>query len=232
MKLTIIIPAHNEERTIENVLIKVIEIDLETWQKEIIIVDDGSTDKTKKILERFRKSLAKSKKQITIVHHPINMGKGAAIKTALLSTTGDYVVIQDADAEYDPLDIPKLLMSVKTGVAIYGDRGIRRYPERGFHFVLGAKILTWMINALYLRNLNDLYTGYKLIPAPILKSLQLDGNGFEFEAEVSCKLIKKGLKIIEIPIKYQPRNKEQGKHINYKDFIKGFFVILKLRLIR
>lgn len=230
MKLSIIIPVHNEDRTIEKVLEKVMQVDLRKWEREIIVVDDGSTDRTKEILEKFRKSLSKNRKLLTILHHPENKGKGAAIKTALKKATGDYVIIQDADSEYNPDDIPRLLSDAKAGIAVFGNRGVRRYPERGFHFVLGAKILTWIVNLLYRRRLYDLYTGYKLIPAKVLKSLDLQSNGFEFEAEVTCKLIKKGVNIVEIPIKYQPRNKEQGKHIGYTDFFKGLLMILKCRM--
>ncbi len=229
MKLSIIIPAHNEDRTIEKVLDKVMRVDLGKWTREIIVVNDGSTDRTKEVLEKFRQSLARNRKLLTILHHSENQGKGAAIKTALKKATGDYVIIQDADMEYDPSDIPRLLLGTKPGVAVFGDRGVLRYPERGFHFVLGAKILTWTVNLLFRRRLYDLYTGYKLIPLKELKSLHLQSNGFEFEAEVTCKLIKKGIKIIEIPIKYQPRNKEQGKHIGYTDFFKGLLMILKCR---
>jgi glycosyltransferase involved in cell wall biosynthesis len=228
MKLSILIPAHNEDRTIEKVLKKVMQVNLGKWEREIIVVDDGSTDKTKAILERFPAGLADKKKAVKILYHNKNQGKGAAIRTALLSATGNYVIIQDADLEYDPSDIPKLLSSAKTGVTVFGNRGVKRYPERGFHFVLGAKILTWTVNLLYGRRLYDLYTGYKLIPRKVLSSLRLQSNGFEFEAEVTCKLIKQGVNIIEIPIKYQPRNKVQGKHIGYKDFFKGFWTILKL----
>ncbi len=230
MKLSIIIPAHNEDRTIEKVLDKVMQVGLGKWEREIIVVDDGSTDKTGELLEKFAAGLARNKKSIKVLRHSKNTGKGLAIRTALLSATGDYVLIQDADLEYDPVDISKLLSSAKTGVAVFGNRGVKRYPERGFHFVLGAKILTWTLNVLYKRRLYDLYTGYKLIPLKILKSLDLQSNGFEFEAEVTCKLIKRGLKITEIPIKYQPRNKEQGKHIGYKDFFKGFLMILICRI--
>lgn len=229
MKLSVIIPAHNEDRTIKKVLDKVMQVDLGNWEGEIIVVDDGSTDKTKEILEELRASSLKSKKLVTVLHHALNMGKGAAIRTALKKATGDYVLIQDADLEYDPTDMPRLLSGINSGNVVFGDRGTKRYPERGFHFVLGAKILTWMVNLLYKRRLYDLYTGYKLIPRRVLNTINLQSSGFEFEAEVTCKLIKKGLKIIEIPIRYQPRNKEQGKHIGYKDFVKGFFTILKLR---
>lgn len=230
MKLTIIIPAHNEDRTIERVLDKVMDAELGKWEREITVVNDGSTDKTKKILAKLRQNLDKNRKLLTILHHSKNLGKGAAIKSALSKSTGDYVIIQDADLEYDPMDVSKLLSCAKTGVAVFGNRGVKRYPERGFHFVLGAKILTWTVNLFYGRRLYDLYTGYKLIPTKVLKSLDLQSNGFEFEAEVTCKLIKKGVKIVEIPIKYQPRNKEQGKHINYKDFFRGFLMILKCRI--
>lgn len=115
-------------------------------------------------------------------------------------------------------------------MVVFGDRGTKRYPERGFHYVIGAKILTWTLNLLYGARLHDLYTGYKLIPSAIIKAINLEATGFEFEAEVSCKILKAGCKIIEVPINYKPRNKTDGKHIRFTDAIKGFWTIVKFRV--
>ncbi len=244
MTLTIIIPAHNEEKTIAEVLRRVLKVDLGEWQKEIIVVNDGSTDKTGKIINKIF--------GIRPVHHKINLGKGSAIQTGLKTAKGDYVLIQDADLEYFPEDIPKLLLvlsnpfpfdyrsgqalnpSPQQGreiveVAVFGKRGFKAYPERGFHYVVGAWMLTTCYNLLYGQKLTDLYTGYKLIPSHIFKTLNIQSKGFEFEAEVSCKLAKRGVIIKEVPINYQPRNKDQGKHIRFVDAIKGFWKIIKLR---
>lgn len=233
MKLSIIIPAHNEESTIEQMLYKVLSVDLGDWQKEIIVVNDGSTDKTKGIIQRWESSLRENSHLITrVIHHPVNLGKGAGIKSALERVSGDYVIIQDADLEYDPGDIPDLLSLISDAeqAVVFGKRGYGACPERGFHYVVGAWMLTAVYNFLFGQKLTDLYTCYKLIPAEALKSLNIQSAGFEFEAEVACKLAKLGYKIVEMPIHYRPRNKSQGKHIGLNDFFKGFWAILKYRV--
>lgn len=267
MKLSIIVPAHNEEKTIAQVLEKVLNLGIAPWEKEVVVVNDGSSDGTGDIIDKYcsasihrplvssrvhpKRSLLEDKiaspsdalrfamtqpmnGYATAVHRQINLGKGAAIKSALEKVTGDYVVIQDADGEYEPSEILNLLSIIfnrEHKVAVFGNRGIKSYPERGFHYVIGAKLLTWIFNILYGVRLHDLYTGYKLIPANVFKSLDIRSDGFEFEAEVACKLRKKGCKIIEIPIKnYRPRSKAQGKHIRFKDAIIGMWAIIKYRL--
>lgn len=225
MKLSIIIPAHNEGRYIEEILRRVSNINLNI-KKEIVVIDDGSTDATSKILETL-----KEKYNLKLLRHEKNLGKGRAIRTALGVITGDLVIIQDADLEYPPEDMPKLLAAMnKKVVAVYGSRSARKWPKFGFHYVLGAKILTLMINVLYGAKLTDVYTGYKLfnldkINVDLLKNLK--SEGFEFEAEVTCKILQNKGKIVEVPINYNPRNKEEGKHIGFKDAVLGFFTILK-----
>ncbi len=243
MKLSIIIPAHNEEATIRQVLDKVVKVDIGQWEKEVIVVNDGSTDGTKNILEAVSPKINGRQEMgivdFVVIHHSNNLGKGAAIQSGLKKATGDYVIIQDADLEYDPSDIPNLLSNLSEGsplargepsaVAVFGKRGYKAYPERGFHYVIGAWVLTAFYNLLFHQRLTDLYTGYKLIPTGIFKSLDIQSKGFEFEAEVACKLAKRGVIIKEIPIYYQPRNKNQGKHIRFIDAVKGFKKILDLR---
>ena len=240
MRLTIIIPAHNEEATIGQVVDKVFRVDLvprlglgllSRWEKEVIVINDGSSDSTKSILSHISPKFD-GRTQMAILHHEKNLCKGAAIQTGLKRASGDYVIIQDADAEYDPSDIPNLLSLIanqKNQIAVFGKRGYKAYPERGFHYVIGAWMLTTFYNILYHQNLTDLYTGYKLIPTLVFKSLNIQSKGFEFEAEVACKLAKRGVIIKEIPIHYQPRNKNQGKNIRFKDAVKGFWKILILR---
>jgi glycosyltransferase involved in cell wall biosynthesis len=227
MKLSIIIPVHNEAQTIEVILGAVLTVNLNGWTREIIVVNDGSTDNTKNILTKF------TEPEILVLQHASNFGKGQAIKTALGKVTGDYVIIQDADLEYQPLDIPKLLnivFQLTTPIAVFGNRGTKSYPERGFHYVVGAKLLTFVHNVLFGQSLHDLYTGYKLIPANLIKSFNLESMGFEFEAEVAAKLAKAGCRIVEIPINYIPRSKKQGKHISFSDAIKGLWSIVKYRV--
>lgn len=227
MKLSIIIPTYNEAATIAQVVEAVLKVDLGEWEKEVIVVDDGSTDGTASVLA--------GQDSFILLSHEQNQGKGAAIQTGLLHASGDYVLIQDADLEYEPGDIPNLLSLIPRGgigssklVAVYGNRGIKAYPERGMYYVIGAKLLTWTVNILFGSRLRDLYTGYKLLPAGIIKELDIHSSGFEFEAEVTCKMLRKGVSIVEIPITYRPRNKEQGKKIRFIDAVIGFAVIVKL----
>ncbi len=226
MRLSIIIPAHNEEKFIEQTIDKIFRLEIE---KEVIIVNDGSTDNTQRILENL-----KNKYNFKLIKCEKNSGKGKAINNGLLEVTGDFLVIQDADLEYDPKDIPKLLEKIdENASAVYGNRGVKRWPKRGYYYVLGAKILSITINLLFGSKLKDVYTGYKLfnlkrVDLNMLKDLH--STGFEFEAEITCKILKSGGKILEIPITYIPRNKEEGKHIGLKDAFAGFFTIIKCRL--
>ena len=238
MKVSIIIPAHNEASTVDRVIRSVLEVAMPGWERELIIVDDGSTDGTGKILEIWKKqkdTILNGRFKwcpVIIVEHEENMGKGAAIRTGLSRAAGDFVLIQDADLEYNPNDIPKLLSGIdhsESAIAVYGARGVKRYPERGLHYVFGAWVLTWLVNVLYGSGLTDVYTGYKIFPTQVLKSLDLQSEGFEFEAEVSCRLLQRGIKILEIPISYTPRNKDQGKHIGWFDAVKGFWTIIRLK---
>ncbi len=266
MILSIIIPAHNEEKTIVQVLDSVFSVPLGEWEREVVVVNDGSSDGTKDILDKYTSN------KIIKIHHAQNLGKGASIQTGLKAATGNYVIIQDADLEYEPGDIPNLLSQlgnlsalkgispqqerelqtaaagfppfscppkpwrrrmrggIKGEVAVFGNRGTKSYPERGFHYVLGAKLLTWTFNILFWQNIKDLYTGYKLIPTAIFKELGITSTGFEFEAEVACKLACRGVNIKEVSINYRPRSKEQGKHIGWKDAFIGFKKILELRI--
>lgn len=226
MKLTVIIPAHNEEKTIGQVLREVLALSVPGWSMEVIAVDDGSTDKTGEIADGF------SFRGVVKIKNPFNMGKGASVKNALRLASGDYVLIQDADGEYFTKDIPKLLSMVQENdiCAVFGSRGVKAYPERGFHYVIGAKILTWFFNLLYGQNLKDLYTGYKLLPLAALKSLGLSSKGFEFEAEVACRLALRGCKIREVAINFKPRSRKQGKHIRFIDAYKGLKKIFEIKI--
>lgn len=239
MKLTIIIPAHNEQATIYQVLEKVCSTDLGIWQKEIVVVNDGSSDNTLAEVNKFEHNLSARLNHVSLVvlNHPVNLGKGAAIVSAIARATGDFALIQDADLEYSPGDIPKLLSFIRTEdvigagkMAVFGNRGVKHYPERGIHYAIGVKFLTWIFDLLFWQNIADLYTGYKLLPVSVLKSLAIKSAGFEFEAEVACKLAGAHIQIVETPISYFPRNKEQGKHIGLIDFFRGFWAIIKYRV--
>lgn len=226
MKLSVIIPAYNEQETLEQVLERVFLADTPGYEKEVVVVNDASTDGTAAILERLAFELP-----LVIVQHGKNLGKGAAVRTGIREATGDLVLIQDADLEYDPEDYPALLAGMRDGVAaVYGARGVKAYPERGYHYVAGAKLLTWVGDALYGCRLSDLYTGYKLFRRDVFLSLDLRSAGFEFEAEVTCKLRRMGLEIAEVPIHYHPRNRENGKKIKLRDAAVGLWTIIKNRV--
>lgn len=228
MKLSIIIPAHNEEQTIGRILQKVATVNVAPWEKEVVVVNDGSSDATRAIAE-YVIAKTDSRQKWTLVNHEKNMGKGTAIQSALTKVTGDYVIIQDADLEYEPEDIPKLLAALTGSSAVFGDRGSKSYPERGWQYVWGVKLLTGVFNVLYGAKLRDLYTGYKLVPAQALRSVHIQSAGFEFEAEVASKLARLGVTIQEVPIGYFPRGKSQGKHIRAIDGLWGLWTIIKLR---
>lgn len=229
MKLTIIVPVHNEAKTLPEVLRRLQDVNLPNVQKEIIAVNDGSTDNSGEMLNELANRYG-----FKALHHLTNFGKGKAIATALKSATGDYVLIQDADLEYDPGDIPNLLSLILNGeekvAAVFGARGTKRYPERGFHYVVGAKLLTWAFNVVFGTHLTDLYTGYKLVKAAYIKDISYKSQGFEIEVEIAATIVKKGGTIKEASIRYNPRNKDQGKHIKFWDAWRGFAAIIKMKL--
>src|SRR3989344_2536863 len=224
-KLSIIIPIYNEEATIEKTLRRVVTQQIAGWEKEIIIVDDGSTDNSKTIVENYKPGTEKLK----FFSHEKNCGKGAAIRTAIPYTTGDYCIIQDGDLEYSPREYPRLIHEMETSGApiIYGSRELNP-DRRGYpHYVLGVTILTWVLNNLYGTHLTDIYTCYKLMPAAFLKSLSLQSNGFEIEAELTAQFLKQGFHIREIPIDYHPRAFTEGKKIKAIDGLIGIWTIIK-----
>lgn len=222
-KLSIIIPAFNEEKTIARVIKRVADQNLGMWQKEIIVVDDGSTDKTEEEIKKLEIE------KLIFLHHKQNYGKGTAIKTALGHVTGDAVIIQDADLEYDPKDIPKLLEALETSKSgvVYGSREL--HPKRrGYpHYVLGVRILTALVNLRFGSHLTDAYTGYKLFRTDVLKSLNIKSTGFELEMELTVKLLRKNIKIKEVAINYTPRHFSEGKKIRLKDAIIGLIILFK-----
>ena len=219
MKLSIIIPVFNEEETIEKTIEKVKNIQLESVIKEIIVVDDGSTDKTADSIKKF----VKNKKDFYLVQHKKNRGKGAAVQTGIKAATGDYILIQDADLEYDPKYIPLLLAPILSGKTevVYGTRlnrlpNIRREERtlRFFIHYLGNRLLSFIVSILHKIWLTDIETGYKLFPKKVFDKMKLERNGFDFEAEITIKLLKNGYKILEIPITTNPRGYTQGKKLN------------------
>ena len=227
-KLSIIIPVLNEESTIEEILERVECAPILNYEKEIIIVDDGSSDNTKEILRNI-----KEKYNLIILEHQKTMGKGKALQTGFKEVSGNLVIIQDADLEYDPQDWIHLLKELndpKIG-AIYGSRNINSEKKGYFHYVLGVKFLTFFSNLLFRTKLTDIYTCYKLFPANLIKSFKLNSHGFEIEAEMTAKILNKGLIIKEVPISYNPRKFSQGKKIRFKDGLVGLWTIAKYRFL-
>lgn len=230
MKLSVLMPVYNEINTIEEIIRRVEEVDI---PKEIIIVDDYSTDGSREYLAELEKKKGNRKDDIKILFHGKNKGKGAAISTALRHITGEAVVIQDADLEYDPLEYKRLLKPIIDGKAdvVYGSRLIGGETHRVLFFwhSVGNKILTILSNMLTNINLTDMETGFKIFKAEVLKDINIKSDRFGFEPEITAKIAKKGWRIYETSISYYGRDYSQGKKINWKDGIAALFHIIRFR---
>lgn len=230
MIVSIIIPAYNETDTILELLKRVQRVDLSHLgvNKEIIVVNDASTDQTKEKLQSITDSNFK------IIHHEQNQGKGSAIRTGLKHTTGTYILIQDADLEYDPNDYSKLLKPLinnETKV-VYGSR-VRHKDNRyhsGYHYYLGGKFLTFLTNLLYGSSLTDEATCYKVFHKDIIKQIPLTCKRFEFCPEITAKILKRKIPIHEVPIRYTPRKTHEGKKIRGKDGLQAIWILFKHKL--
>jgi len=226
-KLSIIIPVFNEKDTILKILKKIEEVDLGR-EKEIIIIDDASTDGTREILKNLGK-------KYIILFHDRNQGKGRAIRDGLEKVSGEAIVIQDADLEYDPEDIKLLLNKmIETGAeVVYGSRRLKKYNNHekysGYIYAFGGIFLTWLTNLLYGLSITDEPTCYKMFRTELLKSLELECERFEFCPEVTAKIAKRGIKIQEVPINYYPRHKGEGKKISWRDGIEAIWTLVKYR---
>lgn len=234
MILSIIIPTLNEENTIEEILRRVISVKLSPEiKKEILVVDDGSTDNSK-----LKVQSSKFSKQIKLISHKKNLGKGAAVKTGIQNSTGDLILIQDADLEYDPNHYKDLLEPFNKNGAevVYGTRLInyslklwgKNKTVLPIHLVAN-KFLTFLTNVLYGSKLTDMETGYKLFKKEALKNITLNSNKFDFEAEITAKILKKKIPIIEIPISVNPRTYEEGKKIGWRDGVDAIWTLIKYK---
>ena len=234
MKLSVLVPVYNEERTLEEVVRRVSGFQI---PKEIILVDDGSEDQSRKILTRLQEENARAKdplNQIKVFFQPVNQGKGAALKTALSHVTGDIVIVQDADLEYDPKDYPSLLAPIQAGQAdvVYGTRFFGGGAHRVLFFwhYMGNLALTLISNMLTNLNLSDMEVGYKVFRAEAVKGINLKSNRFGFEPEITVKLAKKHCRFYEVPISYHGRTYEEGKKITWKDGIAALYYLIRFRL--
>jgi len=225
MKLSIIIPVYNEETTLEEIIARVRATGL---AYEIIAVDDGSSDKSPTILARLQDS---GEPALRIFQHKKNRGKGAAMRTGLEAVTGDLVLVQDADLEYDPADYAALLKPFDNPEVqvVYGSRNLRRNPKSSFAFYWGGRFLSWVANWLYGSHITDEATGYKVIQTSLLRDMGLETDGFEFCPEVTAKLLQKDVVIHEVPISYNPRSWEEGKKIQWYDGAIAIWTLIKYR---
>lgn len=229
-------PVYNEMNTVREVIRRVENADTLGCEKELIIVDDGSTDGTREILSEFS-----SRYKIILQSH--NQGKGAAIKTGLTAATGELVIIQDADLEYDPSDYAALLAPILSGGAqvTLGSRTLATDTETSRHIKwrhphplthLGNMLIVWSINLLYSHAGTDFFSCYKIVPRAYFKELNINANGFAYDIELLCKLFRKKINVVEVPIHYNPRTFAQGKKIRYIDGFKVLWAILKWRFAK
>jgi glycosyltransferase involved in cell wall biosynthesis len=227
MQLSLIMPIYNEIHTVEEILRRVSATKV---ADQIILVDDGSTVGTSELLDR----ITKDQPHLQLIRHEKNRGKGAAVRTGIAAATGDLVLIQDADLEYDPRDIPSLLIPIQEGLAdvVYGSRflGAPRRSTMFWHMVAN-KMLTLMTNILYNSILSDMETGYKLFKREIIQNIPLNSRRFDFEPEVTAKMLKRNVRIFEVPITFNPREYEEGKKIGLKDAFEAVWTLLKYRFI-
>ncbi|MBI3035433.1 glycosyltransferase family 2 protein [Candidatus Woesearchaeota archaeon] len=229
-KLTIIIPVYNEIKTVLNIIEKAKKAKIGNVAKEIIVVDDFSTDGTRSILKKIEGSAIK------VLYHKRNIGKGAAIRSGLKRATGDIILIQDADLEYNPEEYAKLLKPILNSKAkvVYGSRlnAIRENIKNMYklHYI-GNMLLTLMTNLLYGAKVTDMETGYKVFRKEVIKGMNLKSNRFDFEPEVTAKILKSGCKIHEVPISFAGRKFEQGKKITWVDGIKAAYYLVKYRFV-
>ncbi len=221
--LSVIIPVYNEEKTIKDILDRVLAVSI---TKEVIVVDDGSSDSTPDILSGMKNP------QLKVLIRPVNEGKGAAVRYGISKASGDYVIIQDADLEYSPENYPELVRPLSDNMAdvVYGNRFPLGRKNMFFKQWAANKFLTVFTNLLYRGNIGDMETCYKVVPLEIIRSLDLKEENFDIEAEISAKILKRKLKIVNIPINYKGRSYSEGKKINFKDFLTAIKILVKYRL--
>ncbi len=235
MKLSVLIPVYNEENTLREAIRRVQRVNV---PKEIIVIDDGSKDGSREILAGLDADAKKKTdplNELKVILKSVNEGKGAAIRSGLAQVTGDVVIVQDADLEYNPQDYPKLLEPIEAGEAdvVYGTRFFGGGPHRVLFFwhYVGNQILTLFSNILTNLNLSDMEVGYKAFRSDVLKKVQIKSNRFGFEPEITVKVAKIGCRIYEGPISYYGRTYKEGKKITWKDGFAAFYCLLRYKLL-
>jgi len=226
-KLSVIVPVYNERNTVVEVVRRMRAVELpDGIEREIIVIDDGSTDGTRDVLRQLGDST------VRVLVHEGNRGKGAAVRTGLALATGDYVLIQDADLEYDPDDWPRLIAPVTRGRArvVYGSRFTGERRNMLLLHWIGNRLLSLVTNVLFNSTLSDMETGYKLVDRKLLNDLGLRSDHFDIEPEITAKILKRGIRIYEVPISYMGREFDEGKKITWRDGFAALWTLVKFRL--
>jgi glycosyltransferase involved in cell wall biosynthesis len=228
VKLSIIMSVYNERETLREILSQVRAVNLEGIDKEIVAVDDGSTDGSRDILAEEA-----AVGDLIVFYHEVNQGKGAGVRTGIEHASGDLILIQDADLEYDPRDYPALIRPIieKRVTVVYGSRFLGPRKAMLFWHMLGNKLLTLTTNVLYNTILSDMETCYKCFRADVVKGIPLHARRFEFEPEITAKVLKRGHRIFEVPITYYGREYHEGKKISWRDAPLAFWTLIKYRFV-
>ncbi|MDQ1711409.1 MAG: dolichol-phosphate hexosyltransferase [Frankiaceae bacterium] len=224
MRLSVLMPVFNEATTVADAVKRVLDVEY-PCEMELVLVDDGSTDGTRDVLAGL------SDPRLSIWYHPRNGGKGAAIRTAAHHATGDYLVICDADLEYAPEQIPSLLRPILDGDAevVYGSRTFGSHTAFSFWYVMGNKAVTFAANLLYDSWISDLETCYKVMPLALYRELDVRATGFGMEAELTAKLLRRGVRPYEVPIDYTARSREEGKKLTWRDGVEALWILTRIR---
>jgi len=227
VKLSILVPVYNEAKTVQRAVKRVLDVNF-PCQVEVVIVDDASTDGTAELIDQLHDE------RLIKLRHPANRGKTAAILTAAAAATGDFMVPLDADLEYQPEEIPTLLGPVLSGEAevVYGNRGFGSHSAYSFWYVMGNKAVTTFANVLFNAYIADLETCFKLMPLELLRSLNITSSGFGMEAEITGKLLARGIRPFEVPITYKARSREAGKKITWRDGVQALWILGRIRLAK
>jgi dolichol-phosphate hexosyltransferase len=225
VKLSVLVPVYNERATVTSAIKEVLSVDF-PCELELIVVDDGSTDGSRDLYAAFDDD-----PHVQVHMHQRNQGKGAAIRTAASAATGDYVIMCDADLEYSPAEIPSLLAPVIAGQAevVYGTRSFGSHNAYSYVYVLGNKAVTTLANVLFNCYISDLETCFKLVPAALYRDLDIRATGFGMEAEVTGKLLRRGIRPYEVPITYRARSREAGKKLTWRDGVAAVWILLRER---